>query len=205
LPVFVDDPRSQVDCRLAWRTSGGLHADADALTLAQLTLDDGLASRLQRRFGAQLGLAYEQWAQWERYPDCGAFEVGAVLSPATVPVFFDEADALLAQLVAAPPRGEELERVRFRARFALLSALDRAEGLLAVAASSRLYAADPPTVAARLARLDAVTPEQIAAAVQAVRDGGAPVAVAVGELSKPTLAKTRAALDRVGARRPRVA
>jgi predicted Zn-dependent peptidase len=86
----------------------------------------------------------------------------------------------------------------------LLSALDRAEGLLAVAASSRLYAADPPTVAARLARLDAVTPEQIAAAVQAVRDGGAPVAVAVGELSKPVLAKTRAALDRVGARRPRV-
>ena len=204
-PVFVDDPRSQVDCRLAWRTPGGLHADADALTLAQLTLDDGLASRLQRRFGAQLGLAYEQWAQWERYPDCGAFEVGAVLSPAKVPVFFDEADALLAQLVAAPPRGEELERVRFRARFALLSALDRAEGLLAVAASSRLYAADPPTVAARLARLDAVTPEQIAAAVQAVRDGGAPVAVAVSELSKPTLAKTRAALDRVGARRPRVA
>jgi predicted Zn-dependent peptidase len=201
VPVFVDDPRSQVDCRLVWGTPGGRAPSAAALTLAQVALDDGLASRLHRRFGAQLGLAYEQWAQWERYPDVGAFEIGAILSPAKVPTFFEEADALFARLVTEPPRGDELERVRFRARFSLVGALERSEAVLAVAASARLYGAEPLTVTERLADLEAVTPEDLAEAVDAVRRTQRPVAVAVGELSRPLLARTRATLDRIGARR----
>lgn len=188
--MHVDDARSQVDCRLVYRTPGATDSASPALAMARMALDDGLASRLHRRLGNDLGLAYDQWATWERYPDVGAFEIGAQVSAPKVPTFFAEARALLQGLVEAPPRGEELARLRFRARFHLRSTVERAEGRVLLATAHRVYEGDPPDLETRLARLDAVTPEDIAAAIDAML-GGPPAGVAVGKLGRTALMKVR--------------
>ena len=188
--VHVDDARSQVDCRLVFRTEGGLAPEAPALAMARMALDDGLASRLHRRLGNELGLAYDQWATWERYPDVGAFELGAQVSAPKVPTFFVEARALFWGLVDDPPRGEELDRLRFRARFHLRSMIERAEGRVLLVAGHRVYPVDPPEVNERLRRLDAVTPEAIAEAVRQMLSGPA-VGVAVGKLGRTALQRVK--------------
>ena len=188
--VHVDDDRSQVDCRLVFRTSGALDADAPALALCRMALDDGLASRLHRRLGNELGLAYDQWAMWERYLDVGAFEIGAQVSASKVPTFFAEAKGLLATLVSEPARGEELERLRFRARFHLRSMIERAEGRVALVAGNRLYPTEPVDLNQRLSRLDAVTPEAISAAMAKVLEGPA-VGVAVGKLGRTAVQRLK--------------
>ncbi len=188
--LHVDDARSQVDCRLVYRTPGGLDPTSPALAMARMALDDGLASRLHRRMGNDLGLAYDQWANWERYPDVGAFEIGAQVSAPKVPTFFTEAFALFRGLVEDPPRGDELARLRFRARFHLRSMVERAEGRVLLVAGHRVYPVDPPDVEERLRRLDAVTPEAIAEAVRGLL-AGPPVGVAVGKLGRTALQRVK--------------
>ena len=188
--VYVDDPRSQVDCRLVYRTAGALAPGGPAVTLARMALDDGLAGRMHRRLGSELGLAYDLWATWERYPDVGAFELGAQVSPNKVPVFFAEARALLWGLATDPPRGAELERLRFRARFHLRSTLDRAEGRMLLLATHRLYPVEPESPAERLARYDAVTSDEIAAAFEALLAQPS-VGVCVGKLTRTVLPKVK--------------
>lgn len=182
--IFVDDSRSQCDCRLVFRTPGYSDEEAPALTLLRLALDDGLASRLHRRLGNELGLAYDQWASWDRYADTGAFEIGAHVSAGKVRLFFEEAYGLLRRLVSEPPEGDELARVRFRARWSTRCALDSAEGLAAVYGSRRLYQDDPPTPEERIARFDRVGPAELSAVARRILDPAGHVACCVGPLPK---------------------
>ena len=61
----VEDQRSQCDCRLLYPTPGRNSESALGITLLRLCLDDGLAARLPKRLGNELGLAYDQWASWD--------------------------------------------------------------------------------------------------------------------------------------------
>lgn len=194
----VADGRSQCECRLVFRTPGITDPVAPALQMLRLALDDGLASRMHRRLGAELGLAYDQWAAWERYVDTGAFEVAAVVSPGKVATLVDEAQALLRGLITDPPRGDELARLRFRARWALECLLDGPEGLAALYATPHLYEAQPPTVAERWARLEALGPDDLAAAAEAVFVPEGHVGCCVGPLGKSERRHFRARTLRFG-------
>jgi predicted Zn-dependent peptidase len=184
--VHVDDARSQVDCRRGLPDARrGLDAHAQRRWPWR-----GCASTTDWRAGCIGGWAVS-WASpttsgrtWERYPDVGAFEIGAQVSAAKVPTFFAEAFAPFRGRWSTTRRaGEELARMRFRARFHLRSTLERAEGRVLLVAAQRLYPAEPPSVDERLARLDAVTPEAISAAVEAILAGPA-IGVAVGQLGR---------------------
>lgn len=182
---YVVDGRSQVDCRLVFRTPGYLHADAGVLQVIKSVLDDGMASRLQHRLGTELGLAYDQWANWERYPDTGAFEIGATVSPGKVPTFVKEAYGLIAGLIAHPPEAEELERVRFRARWLEVSGLEMGEIMALRYGTARLYRGTPLLAAERLALRQDVEPEDIARVAREIFRPEGHVACLVGELSRP--------------------
>lgn len=194
---LLNDHRSQCDCRLVIRTPGRDHRLATALALTQLALDDGLASRMHRRLGEELGLAYEQWATWERYPDTGAFEMGAMVSPGKVRTFYEEALGLLRGLADAPPVGDELDRVRFRARWAIASAQESAEGLIGLHATSLLWADTVPSPAERLARCEAVTSREIGEAAAMLLDPRAMVVCCVGPTDKLTRRSIRAQFRRL--------
>jgi predicted Zn-dependent peptidase len=164
---LVDDGRSQCACRLVWPTAGDRDRTfAAALVLLRLTLDDGLSSRLHRRLGTELGLAYDQWVLWERYPDVGAFEIGGHVSPGKLVQFVTEARLLLAHVAQAPPVGSELERIRFRARWAMRTLADSAEGLVDIYGLPHLFNATPQSPEAWLEQVLAVPPAAIAAAAQ---------------------------------------
>lgn len=191
------DHRSQCDCRLVIRTPGHTDPLAPALSMLRIALDDGLASRMHRRLGAELGLAYDQWALWEHYPDTGAFELGAQVSPGKVRTFFDEALGLLEGLAANPPTGDELDRIRFRARWAVESSLESPEGLIGLYGTPHLWRADPPSPEARIAALTAVGSDDLRRAAEALLDPRQMVACCVGPLDKTTRRAIRARLKRL--------
>lgn len=162
--ISVDEGRSQCSVRLVWPTVGDLDLELAAqLSVLRIALDDGLSSRLHRRLGTELGLAYDQWAMWEHYPDAGAFEIGGEVSPGKVVRFIDEANALFEGLAERPLAGVELERVRFRVAWGIKSMAATAEGLVDLYGQPHLFGAQPTTPEAWTARLQAVTPAQITA------------------------------------------
>ena len=196
---LVRDHRSQCDARLVVRTPGQDHADSAALAMLRLALDDGLASRMHRRLGNELGLAYDQWAMWEDYPDTGAFELGAQLSPGKVATFYDEALGLMEGLAEQPPTGDELDRVRFRARWAFQSALETPEGLAALHGTPHLWWSDPPSPATRMAQLEAVDSATLGRVARQLLDPAEMVAVCVGPLDRTSRRAVRARIRRLGA------
>lgn len=195
---LVRDHRSQCDARLVIRTPGQRDPAAPALALLRIALDDGLASRMHRRLGAELGLAYDQWAMWEDYPDTGAFEVGAQVSPGKVRTFYDEAIGLLEGLAASPPTGDELERVRFRARWAMQTALETPEGLVGLYGTPHLWWSDPPTPEALMARLDAVDTAMLGAVAARLLEPEQMVACCIGPLDRTSRRAVRARLKQLG-------
>lgn len=184
LVELVEDGRSQCECRLAVRTPGREAPGAAALAVLRHALDDGLSSRLHRRLGGELGLAYDLWASWERYTDTGVFEIGANVSPAKVEQFIEEAQGLLVGLAERPPTGEELDRVRFRARWALRMHADAAEGLADLYGLPWLYQNDPPSPASWLAAVEKVDPPALAAAAQTLLNAEQRMICVVGPLDK---------------------
>ncbi len=199
-PTFkhVDDARSQVDCRLLFRTVGRHSPQAFALQMLRIALDDGLASRMHRRLGTELGLCYEQWATWESYADTGAFELAAVVSTENVPAFFKEAFALLHGLAERPPNREELARLRFRARFTYAQILERPEPVLGMVASALLDLQSPTSPLERAERLFEVTTEEIAQAASQMLEEKSCVAVAVGPLSRTRGRRVKDIVEAVG-------
>lgn len=184
LVELVQDGRSQVDARLLFRVEGRDGASAPALALLQAVLDDGLASRMPRRLGAELGLAYDQWCLWEACHDTGAFELGANVSPAKTEIFYREALGLLAGIITNPPTGRELERARFRVRWGWHRAADTNEGLSALHATPLLYDAAPRHADERLAAVLAVTTAELVDVVRTVLKPDGFVSCSVGPLDK---------------------
>ena len=168
--MLIPEQRSQCDCRLIFPTSGRLIESNRRFVMLRRALDDGLASRMQERLGNELGLAYDQWAYWESYPDTGAFELGAIVSPDKVPIFFTEIWRLLKNLVLQPPTGEELDRLRFRVRWGLQSAIESASGLIALHGFPHLYEEKDDPVSDRLERLSSITSEDLAASAACLLD-----------------------------------
>ncbi|MCA9538089.1 MAG: insulinase family protein [Myxococcales bacterium] len=195
---LVDDHRSQCDCRLVLRTPGRADPDAAAFALLRIALDDGLASRMHRRLGGELGLAYDQWALWEHYPDTGAFELGAQVSPGKVRTFFTEAQRLIEGLISAPPEGEELARVRFRARWAIESALDTPDGLVSLHGAPYLYTDAPPGPADRIAAFDRITTDDLRRVARRLIEPRGYVACCVGPIDKATRRALRAGARKFG-------
>ncbi len=196
---FVPSGRSQVEARLLFRTPSGLHEDATALSMLRIALDSGLSARMYKRLGGELGLAYDQWALWEAYHDVGAFELGAHCSPAKVATLVDEAYALLDGLVHDPPQGDELEHIRFRARWGLQSALDTAEGLVQIHGSPRLYYPDePPSPAELLRRIDATGRDTLARVASEVFVPSGHIACFIGPMEKSDRRGLRAAVRAFG-------
>ncbi len=186
LTVEVEhDHRSQCDCRLTFRTPGRDHELSPAFAMIRAALDDGFASRMHRRLGTELGLAYEQWAMWESYPDAGIFELGAVVSEGKVSTFFQEARDLLKGLIESPPSGPELERIRFRAQFSLETAGETTEGLIAINSTPLLFGEPVYTLDQRLARLNSIEPETFARAAESILSGSC-VAYCVGPITDGT-------------------
>jgi predicted Zn-dependent peptidase len=196
--TIVRDDHSQVEIRMAFRTPGTAHADQAALRVMAAALDDGLASRLHARLGTDLGLAYDMWALWEPYFDTGAFEVGGMVSPGKALRFVTEAQAVLERLIAEPPEGDELARVRFRSVWGYTQTLAVPESIAELVGPPHLDEAEPAAIPERLQALDRVSPEDIQRVARETFQPGRYTLAAVGDLDRTPRREIARAMKRIG-------
>jgi predicted Zn-dependent peptidase len=158
--AYVENRGSQSNLQILFRALPEQHPDFTALAALGRILDDGMSTRLHYRICDQLGLAYYCAGTVEPLHDTALFEVDAVSSHAKLPALVREILAILAGLRAAPPSVAELDKARRRHRWDLESACDDPDALAGWFAGTRLFY-EPEGLAQRLARMAAVTPEDV--------------------------------------------
>jgi predicted Zn-dependent peptidase len=155
-------------------------------------LGGGLTSRLWQEVRETRGLAYEIHAFHWPFSDCGLFGIGAGTSRSDLPALIEVAleCALAATRTVAD---DEIARARAQLKVALLAALETPGGRIERNARQLLAWGRVIPSEEIVARIDAVTADEIRSAGRRVLDG-APTLAAIGPIAKLP------ALDAVGRR-----
>ncbi|MCH7343421.1 insulinase family protein [Pelomonas sp. CA6] len=180
-PVQVAQPRITQEKRLvvtdrielprlnlAWHTPAVFQAGDAELDMAAHILGGGKASRLYKTLVYEKQLAQSVAVQQYSQSLGSVFSIEIVARPGKS---LDEIEALvdaeLARLAQQAPSAEELQRARTTVETALLSRMEKVGQLADLMNYYNQQAGDPGYVGQDLARYQAVTPEQIRAAVAA--------------------------------------
>ncbi|ACL55313.1 M16 family metallopeptidase [Methylobacterium nodulans] len=153
-----------------------------ALHLFAQVLGGGLTSRLWHEVRETRGLAYEIHAFHWPFSDCGLFGIGAGTAGADLPALVEVTVACLGN-AAASIEETELARAKAQLKVSLLSALETPGGRIERIARQILAWGRVIPAEEIIAKVDAVTPEQVRAAGRAVM-AGAPTLAAIGPIRK---------------------
>ena len=164
---YVRDSGSQCSVSVLFRGVSELDADYMALVAMLRSIDDGMSTPLHYQLCDQKGLAYSVNAGMEPLADVVLLEVSGQTAQAKVPAFVDGILALLGAVRERPPSAAELTKIKRRYRYDLLASIDDAGAMAGWFGGTALYY-PPPSLAARLAQLDAVTAEDIIAMARKV-------------------------------------
>jgi predicted Zn-dependent peptidase len=179
--VSVDHRESQTEVRLTFPGPPEQHADFAPLIVLRRVLDDGLASRLQLNVVERQGLAYAVHAGVDVFSDCSLFEIEAACAPKKAPLVGAEFLRLLAELCDVPVPEEELHRARLRHRIGLEFSMDSQGEMLGWFGGTELFR-PAETFAQRIARVDAVTADDVRRVARGIFRRGALLACAVGPM-----------------------
>ncbi|MGY2052336.1 M16 family metallopeptidase [Methylobacterium sp. JK268] len=153
-----------------------------ALHLFAQVLGGGLTSRLWHEVRETRGLAYEIHAFHWPFSDCGLFGIGAGTAGADLPALVDVTIACLGQ-TAASVEPVEVARAKAQLKVSLLSALETPGGRIERIARQILAWGRIIPAEEIIAKVDAVTIDQVRAAGRAVM-AGAPTLAAIGPIRK---------------------
>lgn len=195
--VRTDDTQTRV--RMSFRTTSDVHADYPALVLLRRVLDGGLSARLQVEMVEKRGIAYEIGADLEVYSDCGLFDFELAVAHRKLSYALTELGNLLVELREHGVSGEELDRVRRRARISLEMGLDAPAELSHWYGANRLFH-EPLSPEARMARLETVTSDDLRRVAKKYLTGKRLTVAAVGGAPPPTVAGARRAIRELSAR-----
>lgn len=137
------------------------HPDRYALDLLNTILGEGMSSRLFQEVRERLGLAYDVHSTVSHLQDCGSLVVYAGVDPAKVEPAVQAILRELEQLARGVPP-EELAKAREMVRGRLLLRLEDSRAVAFWGGVQQLLHRRVHTVEEELARLDGVTPEDIA-------------------------------------------
>ena len=161
-----------------------------ALHLFSQALGGGLTSRLWHEVRETRGLAYEIHAFHWPFSDCGLFGIGAGTAGADLPGLVDVTLACLRDAAGTVDEAE-LARAKAQLKVALLSALETPGGRIERTARQLLAWGRIIPAAEVIAKVDAVTTDDVRAAGRALI-AGAPTLAAIGPI------KTLQSLEAVG-------
>ncbi|GJD50648.1 putative zinc protease [Methylobacterium crusticola] len=153
-----------------------------ALHLFAQVLGGGLTSRLWHEVRETRGLAYEIHAFHWPFSDCGLFGIGAGTAGADLPALVDVTLECLRQ-AAGTVDAAELARAKAQLKVALLSALETPGGRIERTARQLLAWGRVIPAAEVIAKVDAVTPDDVRAAGRTLL-AGAPTLAAIGPIRK---------------------
>jgi predicted Zn-dependent peptidase len=151
---------SQTQVQILFRSFGERDADFPALLMLSRVVDDGMSTRLHRRLIDELGLAYYVSASTEQFHDTGLYEIDGAAAHPNVPNFVAEAVRVLQRLCTEAPSEDELAKAKRRYRWDLESSFDDPEAMAGWWAGTELFSG-PVSYEDKLARVDAVTPEDV--------------------------------------------
>jgi predicted Zn-dependent peptidase len=177
----VEHDEAQADLTLAFPCPPERHPDFPTFLCIRRILDDGLSSRLPFEIVERRGLAYSLHCGLDTFADAGMLVVDGACAPRKVPAVVREVLAVLAGLVEAPVKEEELTRVQQRHRMTLAFSLDSPADLAGWYGAGEILSS-PEGFEARCRRVEAVTPADVQRVAATTFRGCNLAAVVVGLL-----------------------
>jgi predicted Zn-dependent peptidase len=134
-----------------------------ALGVLNNCLGGGMSSRLFQEIRERRGLAYSVYSYTAQYADSGLFAVYAGCAPGKVDEVLDLTRVELARVAADGLDADEVARGRGMTKGALVLGLEDTGSRMTRLGKGELLYGELPTVDELLARVEAVTPEQVRA------------------------------------------
>jgi predicted Zn-dependent peptidase len=177
--VVVRHPVEQAHLTFGWRGLAQDDPDRWALAVANYALGGGTASRLFQEVREERGLAYTVYSSVSMNVDCGALTAYAATSPAKVPEVVEIAERIVAELVGGGITDQEHTLALGFLEGSLELAQEDTGSRMARIGRSEQVRAEVLTLDEHLAKLRAVTPDDVARVLRRVL-GGQRTLVAVG-------------------------
>jgi predicted Zn-dependent peptidase len=132
-----------------------------ALGVLNNVLGGGMSSRLFQEIREKRGLAYSVYSYASQYADAGVFGVYAGCAPGKVDEVLDLTRAELAAVAADGLNDEEISRGKGMVKGSYVLGLEDTGSRMSRLAKSELHYGELMSVDQLLARVDAVTPEEV--------------------------------------------
>jgi predicted Zn-dependent peptidase len=184
--VHLGDPTEQVHVAVGWR--GVDHHDDEryALMVANQVLGGGMSSRLFQEVREQRGLAYSVYSWASTYDDSGSAGIYAGTAPARAGELLEVVDDEVAKLVASGVSENELGVAKGFIEGSLLLGLEDSASRMARLGRSLMARNEIVTIDDQLARIRAVTGDDVGSVAARVYGGGRSLAV-IGRLEDGVL------------------
>jgi predicted Zn-dependent peptidase len=192
---YIDNPGAQTQLTMLLRALPEADPDYPALQMISRVLDDGMSTRLHYTLCDQKGLAYYVAAGLEPFHDTALFELTGASSHGKFAPLLAAALELLDGFRQGKVTQAELDKAKNRYRWDLQSAFDEPESMAAWFGGTELFYR-PLSYKERIARMDAVTADDVLRCAQRVLRPDNLVMGAAGGLSAAQRKKTERIVER---------
>jgi predicted Zn-dependent peptidase len=175
--TVLDDPTEQVHVAMGWRGVDHFDDDRYAFTIANQILGGGMSSRLFQEVREQRGLCYSVYSWGSSYVDSGTAGIYAGTSPSRVAELLSVVDDEIAKLVASGVTEGELEVAKGYIEGSMVLGLEDSGSRMARLGRSLMARDEIVTVDEQLARVRAVTVDDVGAVAARVFGGDRALAV----------------------------
>jgi predicted Zn-dependent peptidase len=169
--VVVRHPVEQAHVVLGWRTPSQDDPDRYALAFANYVLGGGTASRLFQEVREERGLAYTVFSHVSLNVDCGALSVYAGTSPAKLPEVLSVIDGIVGSLRSSGPTEREHRLALGFLEGSLELSQEDSGSRMARLGRDESARGEVVTLEEHLARLRAVTVDDVARVLRRILDG----------------------------------
>ena len=175
--LVINRPTEQAHVAIGWRGLHFDHPDRYALWVANHVCGGGMSSRLFQEIREERGLAYTVYSSPSAYQDCGAVSLYAGTSPVRLPELLDVVDEVIDGLVADGVTDDELRVAVSFLQGSLLLGLEDTGSRMSRLASGLMNRDEVIPLAEHLARIRAVTAEDVHRVLRAIFDAPRSVVV----------------------------
>ena len=168
--LLAPRPVNQVTALLGGPSYDWHHPNRYAMLLLNCILGDGMSSKLFQSVREKLGLVYNIYSNPEFLINAGVFAIGFATEPKDIPKAVKEINKQIAELKRLGLKASELEFAKRNVSGGILLGLESTSTRMATLSRQLMYGRPDETVEKALARLRAVTLEDVRRCIHDVFD-----------------------------------